>query len=215
MTAPPVRLLIADDHAIVRAGLRALLEQRGDEVEVVGEAASVDETVTLASALHPDLVLMDLRFAEETRTGVDATRAVRALPDPPYVLVVTNYDTDAEILRAVEAGASGYLLKDTPPDELWQAVTRAARGETALSPRIASKLLTRISSPPTATLTPRELEVLAAVATGQSNREVARTLYLSEATVKSHLVQVFAKLGVRSRTAAVARAREQGLLPAV
>ncbi len=208
----PIRLVIADDHAILRAGLRALLEQHGEHVEVVGEAASVEEAITLAGALQPDLVLMDLRFAGEERTGVDATRAIRALPEPVSVLVVTNYDTDAEILRAVEAGASGYLLKDTPPDELWLAVTRAARGETALSPRVASKLLTRISAPPVATLTPRELEVLEAVATGQSNREVARALYLSEATVKSHLVQVFAKLEVKSRTAAVARARELGLL---
>jgi DNA-binding NarL/FixJ family response regulator len=207
-----LRLLIADDHAILRAGLRALLEQRGPAVEVVGEAASVDEAITLSAALRPDLVLMDLRFAGEERTGVDATRAIRALPDPPYVLVVTNYDTDSEILHAIEAGASGYLLKDTPPGELWQAVTSAARGDTALSPRVASKLLTRIAAPPLTALTPREHEVLTAVATGQSNREVARTLYLSEATVKSHLVQVFAKLDVRSRTAAVARARELGLL---
>ena len=209
-----IRLLIADDHAILRAGLRALLEQRGAEAEVVGEAASVDEAVVLADRLRPDLVLMDLRFAGEERTGVDATRLIRALEDPPHVLVVTNYDTDSEILRAVEAGASGYILKDTPPDELWQAVTSAARGETALSPGVASKLLTRISAPPVAQLTPRELEVLEAVATGQSNREVARSLYLSEATVKSHLVQVFAKLDVRSRTAAVVRARELGLLGA-
>lgn len=209
-----IRLLIADDHAILRAGLRALLEQRGEQVEVVGEAASVDESVVLADRLRPDLVLMDLRFAGEERTGVDATRLIRALADPPHVLVVTNYDTDSEILRAVEAGASGYILKDTPPDELWQAVTSAARGETALSPRVASKLLTQISAPPVAQLTPREQEVLEAVATGQSNREVARSLYLSEATVKSHLVQVFAKLDVRSRTAAVVRARELGLLGA-
>ena len=214
MNPAPIRLLIADDHAILRAGLRALLEQRGDQVEVVGEAPSIDEAVTLAGALRPDLVLMDLRFAGDDRTGVDATRAIRALPAAPYVLVVTNYDTDSEILRAVEAGASGYLLKDTPPDELWRAVVGAARGETALSPRVASKLFTRISAPPVAQLTPREHEVLAAVATGQSNREVARALYLSEATVKSHLVQVFAKLEVRSRTAAVARARELGLLTA-
>ena len=207
-----IRLLIADDHAILRAGLRALLERHGDKVDVVGEAASTGEAVALCRQLRPDLVLMDLRFAGEERTGVDATREIRALPEPPYVLVVTNYDTDSEILRAVEAGASGYLLKDSPPDELWSAVQAAATGATALSPRIASKLFTRMGAPPP-TLTPRELDVLAAVATGMSNREVARRLYLSEATVKSHLVQVFAKLEVRSRTAAVARAREQGLLP--
>ncbi|GAA3527710.1 DNA-binding response regulator [Aeromicrobium flavum] len=210
-----IRLLIADDHAIVRAGLRALLEQRGGEIEVVGEATTVDEAVELSGILRPDLVLMDLRFAGDSRTGVDATREIRALDPAPYVLVVTNYDTDSEILTAVEAGASGYLLKDAPPDELFAAVMSAAAGSTTLSSRITSKLIGRIgrigvNGPP---LTPRELEVLTAVATGRSNRDVAKDLFLSEATVKSHLVQVFAKLDVRSRTAAVARAREQGLLP--
>ncbi|WP_110208357.1 response regulator [Nocardioides daejeonensis] len=207
-----IRLVVADDHAIVRAGLRALLDQRGDQMTVVGEAATVDEAVELSRALRPDLVLMDLRFAGDSRTGVDATRAVRTLPEAPYVLVVTNYDSDSGILHAVEAGASGYLLKDTPPEDLWAAVRAAARGETVLAPALATKLITRIRQPGP-TLTPRELEVLAAVARGLSNREVARELYLSEATVKSHLVQVFSKLEVRSRTAAVVRARDSGLLP--
>ncbi|MBE7325446.1 response regulator transcription factor [Nocardioides sp. Y6] len=208
-----IRLVIADDHAIVRAGLRALLEQHPGEVEVVGEASSIDEAVQLCRAWHPDVVLMDLRFSGDTRTGVDATRVIRGLEPPSYVLVVTNYDTDSEILLAVEAGASGYLLKDTPPAQLWAAVKSAATGSIALSPAIASRLRTRAVAP-SATLTPREREVLSAVATGLSNREVARSLFLSEATVKSHLVQIFAKLDVKSRTAAVARAREQGLLAA-
>lgn len=207
-----IRVLIADDHAILRAGLRALLEQRPD-AEVVGEAATVDEAVALATGLRPDVVLMDLRFAGSERTGVDATREIRALVDPPAVLVVTSYDTDHEILRAVEAGASGYLLKDTPPDELWAGIVAAASGETALSPRVANRLMTRLATP-SSRLTPRELEVLAAVARGLSNREVARELFLSEATVKSHLVQVFDKLGVRSRTAAVAQARARGMIAA-
>lgn len=207
-----IRVLIADDHAILRAGLRALLEQRPD-AEVVGEAATVDEAVALATGLRPDVVLMDLRFAGSERTGVDATREIRALVDPPAVLVVTSYDTDHEILRAVEAGASGYLLKDTPPDELWAGIVAAAGGETALSPRVANRLMTRLATP-SSRLTPRELEVLAAVARGLSNREVARELFLSEATVKSHLVQVFDKLGVRSRTAAVAQARARGMIAA-
>lgn len=207
-----IRILVADDHAILRAGLRALLEQRPD-AEVVGEAATVDEAVALATGLRPDLVLMDLRFAGSERTGVDATREIRALVDPPAVLVVTSYDTDHEILRAVEAGASGYLLKDTPPDELWAGIVAAAGGETALSPRVANRLMTRLATP-SSRLTPRELEVLAAVARGLSNREVARELFLSEATVKSHLVQVFDKLGVRSRTAAVAQARARGMIAA-
>lgn len=207
-----IRILVADDHAILRAGLRALLEQRPG-AEVVGEAATVDEAVALATGLRPDVVLMDLRFAGSERTGVDATREIRALVDPPAVLVVTSYDTDHEILRAVEAGASGYLLKDTPPDELWAGIVAAAGGETALSPRVANRLMTRLATP-SSRLTPRELEVLAAVARGLSNREVARELFLSEATVKSHLVQVFDKLGVRSRTAAVAQARARGMIAA-
>lgn len=205
-------VLIADDHAIVRAGLRAVLEQHPDQVSIAGEAASVDEAIAQARALRPDVVLMDLRFGGEERTGVDATREIRSQSAAPYVLVVTNYDTDAEILRAVEAGASGYLLKDTPPAELVGAVTSAAGGATALSPAVASRLFTRAAAPRIA-LTQRELETLTAVARGLSNREVARSLYLSEATVKSHLVHVFHKLGVKSRTAAVAVAREQGLLP--
>lgn len=209
-----IRLLIADDHAIVRAGLSALLEQHRDEVEVVGEAETPDQAVLMCRALRPELVLMDLRFAGDARTGVDATRDIRSLPSPPHVLVVTNYDTDSEILRAVEAGASGYLLKDASPDEFWSAVKSAASGETALSPRVASKLLTRLNAPAT-TLTPREVEVLSSVATGLSNRDVARALFLSEATVKSHLVQIFTKLDVKSRTAAVARARERGMLPSL
>lgn len=206
-----IRLLIADDHAILRAGLRALLERHAGEVEVVGEAPTIDAAIALSNTLRPDVVLMDLRFAGDDRTGVEATRAIRELSDPPHVLVVTNYDTDSEILRAVEAGASGYLLKDTPPDELWRAVQSAAADESALSPSVAARLLDQMRTP-AISLTPREKEVLAAVATGMSNREVAKTLYLSEGTVKSYLVQIFDKLDVKSRTAAVARAREQGLL---
>ena len=207
-----IRVLIADDHAIVRAGLRAVLEKHPEQVLVAGEAASVGEAIAQARTTAPDVVLMDLRFAGESRTGVDATRAIRALPAAPYVLIVTNHDSDSEILRAVEAGASGYLLKDTPPAELVAAVSSAANGATALSPAVATRLFSRMSTP-AVKLTQRELETLNAVATGMTNREVARALYLSEATVKSHLVHVFHKLKVKSRTAAVAVAREQGLLP--
>lgn len=207
-----IRLILADDHAIVRAGLRALLEGAPKDVQVVAEASTAEEAVALCVARDVDLVLMDLRFGDG-RTGVHATREIRDLPDPPQVLVVTNYDTDSEILRAIEAGASGYLLKDTPPGELLAAVKAAAAGEGALSPAIASKLISRMRDP-APELTPRELQVLGAVAGGSSNREIAREMFLSEATVKSHLVQVFAKLDVRSRTAAVARARERGLIAA-
>lgn len=205
-----IRLMLADDHAIVRAGLRALLESHPDEVQVVAEAATADEAITWCRSHEVDLVLMDLRFGSG-RSGVEATREIRALPNPPHVLVVTNYDTDAEILRAIEAGASGYLLKDTPPAELLTAVKAAASGASALSPAVASKLMSRMRDPGSE-LTARELQVLAAVATGSSNRDIARQMFLSEATVKSHLVQAFAKLDVRSRTAAVATARARGLI---
>ncbi|GAB7520559.1 response regulator [Rhodococcus sp. no. 34] len=202
-----IRLLLADDHAIVRAGLRALLESEAD-IEVVGEAGTAEEAIAFCATTPVDLVLMDLRFGPG-KTGVDATRAVCALPNSPHVLVVTNYDTDADILSAVEAGASGYLLKDTPPVELLSAVRAAASGDSVLSPAIASKLMTRVRKPETS-LSPREIEVLKLVAAGRSNREIGKELFLSETTVKSHLVHIFGKLGVKSRTSAVARARELG-----
>ncbi|RMI30996.1 LuxR C-terminal-related transcriptional regulator [Nocardia stercoris] len=204
-----IRVLLADDHAIVRAGLRALLSTAGD-IEVVGEAATADEAVALCGATEVELVLMDLRFGQG-HSGVDATTALRALPSPPQVLVVTNYDTDADILGAVEAGACGYILKDTPPAELLVAVRAAASGESVLSPAVATRLMTRVRTPDSA-LTPREVEVLRLVADGHSNREIARQLFLGETTVKSHLVHIYAKLGVKSRTSAVARARERGAL---
>ncbi|MEV6428719.1 response regulator transcription factor [Nocardia sp. NPDC051463] len=204
-----IRLLLADDHAIVRAGLRALLES-GDEITVVGEASTAEAAVAFCATTPVELVLMDLSFGAG-RSGVDATTELRALPTPPNVLVVTNYDTDADILGAIEAGACGYILKDTPPTELLAAVRSAAAGESVLSPAVASKLMTRVRRADT-TLSPREIEVLRLVADGRSNREIAKELFLSETTVKSHLVHIYAKLGVRSRTSAVARAREQGAI---
>ena len=160
---------------------------------------------------------MDLRFgagAEGTlvSTGADATAAIkRTMKNPPNVLVVTNYDTDADILGAIEAGAVGYLLKDAPPADLLAAVRSAAEGDSTLSPVVANRLMTRVRTPRTS-LTPRELEVLKLVAAGSSNRDIGKVLFLSEATVKSHLVHIYDKLGVRSRTSAVAAAREQGVL---
>lgn len=160
---------------------------------------------------------MDLRFGagvEGTKvtTGAEATAAIKAAMDnPPKVLVVTNYDTDADILGAIEAGAVGYLLKDSPPSELLAAVRSTAEGDSALSPVVADRLMTRVRTP-RMSLTPRELEVLQLVASGSSNREIGQELMLSEATVKSHLVHIYDKLGVRSRTSAVAAAREQGVL---
>lgn len=206
-----IRLVIADDHPIVRAGLIALVGGE-DDLEVVAEAATPHEAVTAAERENPDVVLMDLQFgARETVTGADATRRIRALPAPPYVLVLTNYDSDGDILGAVEAGASGYLLKDAPPHELVAAVRAAAAGESALAPVIATRLLTRLRSP-RVSLSPRELEVLEAVAAGGSNTEIARRLFVSEPTVKSHLAHIYSKLDVTSRTAAVSAARRRGIL---
>ena len=202
------RVLLVDDHPVVRAGLRALLSANG--IDVVGEAADGADGVRRAEQVHPDVVLMDLRLGDGM-DGVEATRQIRERPHPPTVLILTTYDTDADILRAVEAGATGYLLKDAPVAQLVDAVDRAARGETVLAPEVAQRLVTSLRSP-RPQLSARELEVLRLVADGDSNRAVAKRLFVSEATVKSHLVHVFTKLGVDSRTAAVAAARDAGLL---
>lgn len=204
-----IRLLVADDHPVVRAGLRALLESE-DGIEIVGEAASPDEAVLLVQSENPDVVLMDLQFGAG-ESGADATRRIRGLDAPPYVLVLTNYDTDGDILGAVEAGASGYLLKDTPPHELIAAVRAAAAGESALAPVIAGRLLSRMREPQVS-LSKREIEVLQRVAAGSSNADIAARLFISETTVKSHLVHIFSKLDVSSRTAAVSAARRLGVL---
>ncbi|NLS11188.1 response regulator transcription factor [Nesterenkonia sp. MY13] len=204
-----IRIVLADDHPVVRTGLRAMLA--GDpDLDVIGEATAPDDAVALAAELAPDVVLMDLQFGTE-QTGADATRRIRALPNPSAVLVLTNYDTDSDILGAVEAGASGYLLKDAPPDELIAAIRAAAEGETALAPAIAGRLLARMRSPQPS-LSARETEVLRLVADGATNNEIAARLHISDATVKSHLVHIYTKLGVSSRTAAVATARDTGLL---
>lgn len=205
-----IRLVVADDHPIVRAGLLALFASE-DDLEVVAEAATADEAVAAAERENPDVVLMDLQFGDAQGGGAEATRRIRALDAAPYVLVLTNYDADADILGAVEAGASGYLLKDAPPHELVAAVRAAAAGESALAPVIAARLLDRLRAP-RVSLSGREIEVLRRVAAGRSNTEVAADLFVSETTVKSHLAHIFTKLGVASRTAAVAAARERGIL---
>ncbi len=205
-----IRVVLADDHPVVRAGLRAILDRYGDDMTVVGEAATGEEALALCAARQVDLVLMDLRFAREM-SGVEATGAIRAAHPDTTVLVVTNYDTDTEILRAIEAGASGYLLKDSDPQDLLSAMRAAAGGETALSPAVAGRLFARLHKPEP-TLTAQETAVLAEVARGASNREVARALFISEGTVKGHLTGIFDKLGVRTRTAAVAVAERRGLL---
>ena len=211
-----IRVLLADDHEIVRLGLRSVLEG-AEDIDVVGEVATAEAAVSAAQAGGIDVILMDLRFGagvEGTRVmgGAEATAQIRsAMATPPKVLVVTNYDTDADILGAIEAGAVGYLLKDAPPQEVLAAVRSTAEGDSALSPIVADRLMTRVRTPRTS-LTPRELEVLQLVAAGASNRQIGQDLMLSEATVKSHLVHIYDKLGVRSRTSAVAAAREQGVL---
>ncbi|MBB1159950.1 MULTISPECIES: response regulator [Amycolatopsis] len=202
-----IRLLLADDHPVVRAGLRAVLETEPD-LEVVAEASSAEEAVRLAADV--DVVLMDLQFGSGMH-GSEAAAAITASADAPKVLVLTTYDTDGDILAAIEAGATGYLLKDAPPEDLAAAVRNAAAGQTVLAPAVAHRLMNRMRTP-AAALSPREIEVLGLVADGLSNLEISKRLFLSQATVKSHLVHIYTKLGVDSRTAAVAAGKAQGLI---
>jgi DNA-binding NarL/FixJ family response regulator len=204
-----IRLLVVDDHPVVRAGMVAMLSEEPD-FEIVGEAGNGAEALALVPRVHPDVVLMDLRMP--VLDGAEATSRLRAEPDAPEVLVLTTYDTDADIVRAVEAGARGYLLKDAPPDVLADAIRRAARGETVLAPPVAARLAERLRAPAAPELTAREVEVLRLVATGLSNAEVGRELFIGEATVKTHLLRAFAKLGVTDRTAAVTAAYAKGLI---
>ncbi|MFF2748931.1 response regulator [Kitasatospora sp. NPDC058048] len=206
-----IRLLIADDHPVVRAGLRAVLECEPD-FAIVAEAATAERAVELAAEPGVDVVLMDLQFGPgSVMNGAQATAAITARAGAPRVLVVTTYDTDADTLPALEAGATGYLLKDAPPEELAQAVRSAAAGRSALAPSVADRLLERMRTP-AAALSARETEVLGLVADGLTNQQVSQRLHLSQATVKSHLVHIYTKLGVDSRTAAVREARRRGLI---
>lgn len=204
-----IGLLLADDHPVVRAGLRAVLDTEPD-FEVVAEAPSAEEAVRLAAESAVDVVLMDLQFGKGMH-GAAATEAITQRADAPSVLVLTTYDTDADILAAIEAGATGYLLKDAPPEELASAVRTAAAGQSALAPAIANRLMDRMRAPGSA-LSSRESEVLGLVADGLSNQEISKRLFLSQATVKSHLVHIYDKLGVDSRTSAVATAKARGLI---
>jgi DNA-binding NarL/FixJ family response regulator len=209
----PIRIVVADDHPIVRAGIVGLLET-APGIEVVGEAADGAEAVELAASERPDLVLMDLRMPGVD--GASATASIVAAGHGTRVLVLTTYETDDHILAAIEAGASGYLLKAAPQAEILAGIRAVAAGETVLAPSIAAKLVSRVRAdaasvaPPA--LSPRELQVLTLVADGCSNPEIARTLYIGEATVKTHLLHAFEKLGVNDRTRAVTRAMELGLL---
>ncbi|MDM4762454.1 response regulator transcription factor [Galbitalea sp. SE-J8] len=208
-----IRVLVADDHPIVRGGIVALLDS-ADDIEVVGTAATGDELVERALALDPDLVLTDLRMP-----GLDGDAATaRILAERPgiRVVVLTTYETDDAILSAIEAGASGYLLKAAPEAEVLAGIRAVARGEVALAPSLAAALVRRVAAPPPAapavSLSPRELEILRLVAGGASNPSIARQLFIGEATVKTHLLHAFEKLGVNDRTHAVTRAMELGLL---
>jgi DNA-binding NarL/FixJ family response regulator len=204
-----IRLLLADDHPVVRDGLRGMLASEAD-FEVVAEAASGAEAVRLTERERPDVVLMDLQMPE--MDGATATAEIAARFPATRVLVLTTYDADADILRAVEAGATGYLLKDTPRERLFPAIRAAARGETVLAPTVATRLVSRMRRPASEALTAREVEVLELVARGSSNADIAAALFISEATVKTHLLHTFAKLGVDDRTAAVVAALERGII---
>ncbi|MEU6457776.1 response regulator transcription factor [Streptomyces sp. NPDC047065] len=212
----PVRILVCDDHVVVRAGLLALLDS-APGIEVVGEAGTGEEALALAGRLAPDVVLMDLQLGEGI-DGVETTRRLTAAPvtgsggRTPHVLVLTTYDTDADITRAIEAGATGYLLKAERPEELFAAIHAAAQGRTALSGPVASRVMANMRRP-RPSLTDRERDILAQLATGLGNREIARALFISEATVKTHLRRIYDKLGVDTRAGAVAVAKEQRLLP--
>jgi DNA-binding NarL/FixJ family response regulator len=213
--AAPIRLLIADDHPVVRDGLCNMFA-RDPEFEVLGEAADGSEAVRLAAVLQPDVILMDLRMPR--MDGLTAITELARRGITARVLVLTTYDTDSHVLPAIEAGATGYLLKDAPRDELLRAVRAAAHGEAALSSAVATRLMSRIREPGPAPgqgagpLSQRELEVLELVAGGNNNREAAARLFISEATVKTHLLNIYAKLGVSDRAAAVAEAFNRGLL---
>ena len=204
-----IRVLLADDHPVVRAGVRGMLAGEPD-ITVTGEAASGAEAVAAVTAHTPDVVLMDLRMPGVD--GVGATAAIRSASPATRVVVLTTYETDGDILRAVEAGAAGYLLKDSSRADLLAAVRAAARGETVLSPTVASRLMRQVRQPKAEALSPREVEVLRLVARGLSNAEIGRELFITEATVKTHLLRAFAKLNVSDRTAAVTTALSAGLI---
>ncbi|WP_325098076.1 response regulator transcription factor [Nocardia gipuzkoensis] len=213
MTAQPPgnrTVLLVDDHPVVREGLRSMINAEPD-LTVVGEADSGSEALTMAATLCPDVILMDLRMPD--MDGATATERILAASPDIRIVVVTTYESDTDILRAVEAGAIGYLLKDASRAELAEAVRDAADGKTVLAPSVADRLVRFVRRPASVTLSAREIEVLGKVAKGKTNADIGRELHISEATVKTHLLRTFSKLGVSDRTAAVTTAMAQGLLP--
>ncbi len=204
-----IRILITDDHPVVREGLAGMLAGQPD-FEVVGMAEDGDTAVKLHNELSPDVTLMDLQMP--ALDGVGAIEAIKAQHPSAHILVLTTYDSDADILRAIEAGATGYLLKDTPREELFRAIRAAAAGESVLAPTVTARLMTRMRAPAEESLSAREIEVLQLVAKGNSNKDVGKALHISTATVKTHLIHIYNKLGVDDRTAAVTTAIEKGII---
>jgi DNA-binding NarL/FixJ family response regulator len=207
-----IRILLVDDHPVVRAGLRALIDGQ-DDLSVVGEADSLDAALAAVRSEGPDVVLMDLSLGSASVGGAEITARLRELAQPPEVLVLTTYDTESDILRALDAGARGYLLKDAPPAELFAGIRATARGETVLAPAVAATLVRRTARPGP-TITEREVEVLELLSRGLGNKEMARELFVSEATVKSHLSHIYSKLGVDTRAGAVAAAIDRRIIRA-
>jgi DNA-binding NarL/FixJ family response regulator len=204
-----IRLVIVDDHPVVRDGLRGMLESQPD-FDVIGEGANGEEAVQLANSLKPEVMLMDLRMP--VMDGVTALGEIKTSSPTVQVLVLTTYDSDADILPAIEAGAMGYLVKDTSREDLYSAIRATARGESVLSPGVAARIIGQMRAPAEEKLSSREVEVLQLVAEGDSNSEIASRLHISQATVKSHLIHIFDKLGVSDRTAAVTVALRRGIL---
>lgn len=204
-----IRILITDDHPVVREGLSGMLAGQSD-FEVIGLAADGDTAVKMHGSLAPDVTLMDLRMPG--LDGVGAIKAIKAQQPSSRIIVLTTYNSDADILRAIEAGATGYLLKDAPREELFRAIRAAARGDSVLAPAVAARLMTRMRAPAEENLSAREIEVLQLVAKGASNKEIGKSLHISTATVKTHLIHIYGKLGVDDRTAAVTTALEKGII---
>lgn len=204
-----IKIIIADDHPVVRSGVRALLASQTD-FEIVGEASNGEEAAKAALTLVPDLILMDLQMP--ILDGVGAIKLIRDKLPKANILVLTTYETDADILPALEAGANGYLLKDTPPEQLFQAVRNVASGEMSLAPRVAEKVTQRLTNSSKNTLSSREIEVLELASQGNPNKEIAKKLFITEATVKSHFVHIFSKLGVTDRTSAVTEAVKKKII---
>ena len=204
-----IRIIIADDHPVVRSGLHALLSSQPD-FEIVAEAENGEAAIALSASHTPQVILMDLQMP--VMDGLDAIRNIRKSQPRVGILVLTTYDSDADIVPAMEAGATGYLLKDAPPESLFRAVRSAAQGEVVLAPRVAERITRRLARTTMDSLSGREIEVLELAARGNSNKEIADKLHITEATVKSHFVHIFPKLGVADRTAAVTTALERKII---